>query len=98
MRSDLSGSTPMVREGVLTVAIAVAPLVVVRIGQRLIEHYVTQVVRYGENQPNQRVIPHLMRDLPRFGNNPNEISRKGMTQGPRIGVRNDTFSDRSQLG
>jgi small-conductance mechanosensitive channel len=30
----------MVREGVLTVAIAVAPLVVVRIGRRLIEHYV----------------------------------------------------------
>jgi len=40
MRSDLSGSTPMVCEGVLTVAIAVAPLVVVRIGRRLIEHYV----------------------------------------------------------
>ena len=40
------------------------------------ERYRTQVLRYGENQSNQRVIPHLMRrreasapgaDLPRFG-------------------------------
>ncbi|PSQ82001.1 MAG: hypothetical protein BRD46_00670, partial [Bacteroidetes bacterium QS_8_68_15] len=60
----------MVREGVLTVAIAVAPLVVVRIGRRLIEHYVTQVVRYGENQSNQRVIPHLMRRRPRGASAP----------------------------